>query len=272
MDNGAIFIENSIFSMRGTFPCLLTCSHGGNGIPDFSTERTGTDLPEECIKSFRTSPDSFILGIVMGLAKNILHNYNKGPFVIVENIHRKYVDVNRPHKCAYIAKNAKDYYDLYHTTIVKFIQDINTLCTSNNALGFLFDIHGTEEEFDYKSDIVVGTNNGKCISTLLKTNANALWDNNGLIKLLQDRNYDVSPTDNDQMENLMLNECYVITKYGSSKGKETLQSIQIGISPSIRRNVIKRKKFERDFADCIMQFISMNSKSTSLAIKSKNAK
>ena len=66
---------------------------------------------------------------------------------------------------------------------------------NNQGLRFLFDIRCTEEA---GADIYFGTDSTKptwsTICGLLERNPNALWDVNGLLKLLLERGYSTVPS------------------------------------------------------------------------------
>lgn len=248
--------KNLVSIKKGNLPILLTCPHDGNVAPKGVPEREKSDLPSGCHKKFNKLTDSFTHDITVGIYKNIFLQSKKKPNVVLAEGHRKFFDLNRPKRCAYKAPQAKKYYDAYHLEITRFIRKIYEENKNGTRLGFLFDIHGTRGISKYKADIIIGTNNGKSISHLLKVNPNAFWDEKGLIESLKKRGYKTSPREKSELEIPELNGGYTVTTYGSTRGDKGLEAIQIEISSSIRKNISKRKRLERTLARSIIRFVS----------------
>jgi murein DD-endopeptidase MepM/ murein hydrolase activator NlpD len=249
-------MRNLVSTNSGNLPILLTCSHNGNTSPNAVPERDGSNLHPDCHRNFNKLADSFTLDITVGVANNIFRLTKREPYVVIANYHRKYIDANRPRQCAYKVQQAKKYYDTYHRTIARFIRKICEQNTDSNGLGFLFDIHGTVGISKYKADVIIGTNNGKSISSLLKINRDAMWDDKGLIELLKKQGYKTSPQEKDQREIAKFNGGYTVTTYGSTRDNKGLQAIQFEIAPSIRKNKDKREIFKTNLARSIVRFVS----------------
>lgn len=84
--------------------------------------------------------------------------------------HRKYIDANRSKDCAYEGAHAKKFYREYHTKIASYIRRIQNEIKMVKIQYYHFDIHGTAGISKVKKDVIIGTNNGKSISRLLKIN------------------------------------------------------------------------------------------------------
>jgi N-formylglutamate amidohydrolase len=248
-------IRNLVSTAIGDSSILITCPHGGNRQPDAVPKRESSALPQECQGNFNKSADSFTSDITRNLSENILRLSKKKPYVVMADYHRKYIDANRSKGCAYEVAQAKKFYREYHTKIASFIRRIQIENRNGKDLVYHFDIHGTAGISKVKKDVIIGTNNGKSISRLLKINPDALWDDNGLIKLLRDQGYSTSPKKKGQKENPKFNGGFTVTTHGSSKPRGS-QAIQIEIAPSIRKMRDKRELFENNLAKSIIGFTS----------------
>jgi N-formylglutamate amidohydrolase len=245
--------RNLVSTVVGDSSILITCPHGGDKQPGAVPKRGGSTLPHACQGNFNKLADSFTSDITKNLAEKILRLSKKKPYVVLVDYHRKYIDANRSKSCAYEAAQAKKFYREYHTKIASFIRRIQNENRGDKDLVYHFDIHGTAGISKIKKDMIIGTNNGKSISRLLKINPNALWDDNGLIKLLMDQGYSISPKEMGQKEDPKFNGGFTVTTYGSSR-RGGSQAIQIEIAPSIRKTKDKRELFEENLAKSIIRF------------------
>ena len=128
---------------------------------------------------------------------------------------------------------------------------------SNQGLCFLFDIHGTGET---NADIYFGTDStnptGSTICGLLERNPKALWDDSGLLKLLQVRGYSTVPASMNDPELQSLDGGTTVRKFGGCSVNLRVEAIQCEVSSKLRENEVEREKFAKDMAECILQFIS----------------
>jgi N-formylglutamate amidohydrolase len=128
--------NNLVSSYKGTLPVILTCPHNGNQQPPGVSERTNL---ANC-SGFTVIPDAYTRIITIELAQSILKNFGKAPYVVIAEFHRKYIDANAVPACAYESLNAQIYYNEYHNTIRKYVDEIRN---QYNGTGFLFDIHAS---------------------------------------------------------------------------------------------------------------------------------
>jgi N-formylglutamate amidohydrolase len=248
-------IRKLVSTNIGNLPILITCPHNGNGCPEDVPDREKSNYSDRCERQgrFTKKPDKLTMDITDGVAENIHQLTKKEPYVVKAEFERRCIDANRSRKCAYDVPQAKKFYNEYHGEIRSCIKKINQ---STKGLGFLFDIHGTVGISQYDADIIFGTNNGVSISDLLELNPDALWDNNGLIALLQNKEYKTAPRKKSDCEIQELNGGFTVTHYGSTKGIKGLQAIQIEIAPKFRgKDISIRKLFESHLAKSIVTFV-----------------
>jgi hypothetical protein len=90
----------------------------------------------------------------------------------------------------------------------------------------------------------------------LELNPKALWDDTGLIKLLQDKGYSTCPRDIDDHELPSLDGGTTVTKYGGRNIKQIVETIQCEIALDLRKRGPNRQKFAEDMAECILTFVT----------------
>lgn len=127
---------------------------------------------------------------------------------------------------------------------------------NHESLCFLFDIHGTDNT---EADIFLGTDarrnpNESTICGLLKRNPKALWDDTGLLRLLQNKGYRTIPRDIDDSEHPSFDGGFTVKKYGSCSVNQRVEAIQCEITADLRERS-KRQQFTEDMAECILNFV-----------------
>lgn len=142
---------------EGNLPILISAPHGG------ALKRPG--LPERAnknhAKNFTKIKDSNTREIALALAKKIEKLTGKKPYVVVNNLHRKFMDANRIPEEAYEHPGGKEVYDLYHGSLKKAIGAIKR----KFKYGILMDVHGQTR---YPAAVYLGTHHGKTFSALQK--------------------------------------------------------------------------------------------------------
>tara|TARA_B100000925_G_scaffold285285_1_gene261416 strand:- start:1875 stop:2642 length:768 start_codon:yes stop_codon:yes gene_type:complete len=127
---------------QGSIPIILLSLHGGGEKLDCK-KRTNTRDG----KQFVVSNDSYTKEITM---KTYKHMLSKGiqPYLLVNNIHRKYVDLNRfmQSACNDNCDGCMLQYVLFHDVLMKTVLNI----IEKYGKCFIFDIHGNK----YTTDII----------------------------------------------------------------------------------------------------------------------
>jgi hypothetical protein len=147
------------------------------------------ELPSSCDPDqFTKDSDFFTLELTQSIALNLYRLGGRDVYTNIALVHSRFVDFNRDPECAFELSTdhlAEHLYNEYHNGIKKIIKKMYN--QNNQGLRFLFDIRGTGEA---GADIYFGTDStnptGSTICGLLERNPDALWDVNGLVKLLQE--------------------------------------------------------------------------------------
>lgn len=250
------YTENDLVKRhRGTMPVILTCPHDGTETPANVDERTRRDTPSDCL--FEADRDTQASVITEGVAQKILEVTGLSPYVVIARFHRKFIDVNREPRCAFIDADAQLFYAEYHSRIA---ESVNELLSQNETRGFLFDIHGTRRIASDPADIYLGTGNG---STLLPGfDRSRIFMQHGLHGLLKSSahptgsggsgpifSYGVSPENETKAETSEVSGGFTVKKYGA-----VINSIQIELANTIRSNAEKRAFIIEDLAFAIVNF------------------
>jgi N-formylglutamate amidohydrolase len=258
-------IENTYTIQSGgksPMPVLFTCPHGGREKLEQTRERDICNLPTPpCSrKKFSTEKDRRTKELTEKIIQNIVNLNAREVYSQIANVHRAYVDLNRSPKCAFETSTnqlAEKTYNKYHNGILETIKKM--YIQNDTGLCFLFDIHGTEQnnpDDGTSVDIFFGTDHHKTICGLMEVNPKALWDNTGLIKLLQDKGYHTYPQIMGQDEFDKLDGGTTIKKYGGRNVKQRVEAIQCEVHSYFRINKQRREQFARDFAECILTFVT----------------
>jgi hypothetical protein len=256
------YFHNTNSQTISPLPVLFTSPHGGTA--RITPSRKKSNYPYSCENvPFRTNGDRYTVELVESIALNIFRLYGKAVYRKIALVHRSFVDFHRDPQCAFEYSNdhlAEHVYDEYHNGILETINKISV--QNNEGLRFLFDFHGTNNK---EAEIFIGTDanangpQGSTICRLLEVNQKALWDNTGLIKQLKARGYTTWPRTIDDPEFSSFDGGTTIKRYGRPNVQQRVESIQCEIGFSLRdtslENRPKQRKFAKDMAECIYEFI-----------------
>jgi hypothetical protein len=115
---------------------------------------------------------------------------------------------------------------------------VQNICFKNkdkSIIGYLYDIHGRIADEQTPENIAIGTENGDTIKRLIEINLDALWDETGLLKLLQEQGYTTNPMKKSHFESTRYNGGYIINNYHCLRAKNWLQRIQLEIDRPYRK-------------------------------------
>ncbi|KAI9252845.1 hypothetical protein BDA99DRAFT_520217 [Phascolomyces articulosus] len=125
--------NNDISYYRGDIPLVLTVPHGGN-------TKNGAEIPDRPKNDDNILVnDAYTISTAQSIADNISDYYGSRPYVVICNIPRHKVDVNRPIELAADSEEGKGVWKEYHQAIQHAIDEIRT---RHNRQGLLLDIHG----------------------------------------------------------------------------------------------------------------------------------
>ncbi|MGC1134188.1 MAG: hypothetical protein WA941_15285 [Nitrososphaeraceae archaeon] len=239
---------------------MFTSPHGGNKKLKETPQRNRSNLPHSCNgKQFNKISDLFTSELTEDITKNMVSMSVKGVYKKIAEIDRSWIDFNRGPECAFEPSNdrlAEQLYREYHMGIKKIIKEIYS--QNRKGLCLLVDLHGTRrmKVNGSRVDIFFGTDGGNTICGLLELNPDVLWDNNGLIKLIQDKDYHTYPQVKNQKEFKYLDGGFTIKKSGACNRKRRVEALQCEVSLRFRKDSHRREQFARDMAECILKFIS----------------
>ncbi|TQV85915.1 hypothetical protein [Aliikangiella coralliicola] len=246
--------ENLVYFVEGTIPILITAPHGGSEQPANVNERTGFDLNGIPVEDFNIVKDSWTKGIAKDIVSKYSQKYGGTPYIVAAEFHRKYIDANRPEHQAFESKNARLYYESYHSKIETFINDIQR----KFGQGILLDIHGQAQ---HPAEIIRGTRNGFSVEKLLtKHGWDAVVGSHSFFGLLSEQGFTIQP-DNSQIptDALPTPESNLsggaTIKFNGSHNTEGLDAIQFEIGSDIRFSETQRNWFTDRMADNIRTFM-----------------
>ena len=252
-------VSNLVARHRGTLPVLIACAHDGKAAPDGVPERNGQSTPSGC--DFEKARDLHAREVAVGVAQRMLEVFGEAPYVVSAEFHRKYIDVNRPRRCAYESPAARPYYDEYHDTLRAFVDEIRA---DNGGLGLLIDIHGTAGIDADPADIYLGTANGQTVARLRAADPRALWRRRSLRGFLEAAGHVVSPKQPEVPETPALSGGFTVRTYGSSHA-DGLDAFQVEIAAPLRTDADKRDALIEHLAYAIGNLVSRYADSHTLS-------
>ena len=253
--------NNYIRYYKGEIPLILSAPHGGEVAPkDIQNRSSGVfDL------------DDFTLELTQDIINEFYKQIGKIPYVIVGEISRKKVDLNRQKKEAYEDNKAKIIYDEFHSRILQSEKSID----EQFGKGLYIDIHGQSHpkgylEFGYllvnetlklHDSYLLEHQKNSSIKTLSKFSSECflyqLKGPHSLGSLMCNEGYDSIPsvklpyaTDGNYFEG-----AYDTIRYGSLLGGN-ISGIQIEFPyKNIRDSQENRQKCAKAFVKSIIRFM-----------------
>jgi N-formylglutamate amidohydrolase len=232
---------------QGAMPLILTSPHGGDEQPPGVPKRTGANLPPELDCRFETNTDRFTRTVTRGVAQFLFDVFGQAPYVVIANFDRDYIDANRSLPCAFEDPDARKFYEEYHNTIRKFVDEIRA---DNGGTGLLVDIHGTALINSDPADVYLGTLNGVAISSLLNRDPLAMSRKRSLPGSVRQAGYNVSAKIPETLRG-----DFTLEEYGSSNANG-VDAIQIEIESALRIDTNKRDVFIEDLAYAINSLVA----------------
>jgi N-formylglutamate amidohydrolase len=153
----------------------------------------------------------------------------------VAKFKRKYIDPNRPPEIGLDSPTAQPYYDTYHQSIRRFVDEIR----SKYPAGLLIDVHGQKKD---PAVIMRGTRNGRTIERLLaRAGAPAVIGPNGIFGQLEANGLKVFPANDvppgGTSENAGFNGGYTVATYGGLAA-DGIDAVQMEFGSQYRQNAV----------------------------------
>jgi len=118
---------------EGDIPIILSCPHDGKLKLNMDVrKKNNTNILEN---------DTNMHAITLKIAKVFYNKIGKNPFLIINNIPRKYIDLNRSKQIGTENKDARKIWSQYHDKIKEYINK----CKIQYGHCILFDMHGNEK-------------------------------------------------------------------------------------------------------------------------------
>lgn len=256
--------NNHIRYYQGDIPLILSAPHGGKFSPNDITDRSSGvfDL------------DEYTLELTEDIIQEFHLQIGKIPYVIIGDISRTKVDLNRQREKAYEDERAKIVYDEFHGLIQKSEKEID----EKFAKGLYIDIHGQSHpkgymEFGYllyndvlklADEHLSDHEHQTSIRTLSKFSSEPflqqLKGKNSLGSLMCEEGYDSIPsekipyaTDGNYFEG-----AYDTIRYGSLKGGN-VSGIQIEFPyENVRDTKEHRQKCAHAFVKSVIKFMDVH--------------
>jgi len=207
----------------GTLPIILTVPHGGReAIPGVAPRNT-RGLPSGGL-GYVTVTDTNTDRLAQGIAAEIEALTGKDVYLVLAKFQRRYVDPNRPPEIGLDSLVARPYYDYYHQSVRRFIDEIH----SKYLAGLLIDVHGQRKD---RTVLMRGTQNGRSVERLLeRAGAPAVTGPNGLFGQLEANGFKVCGTS----ENSGYSGGYTVGTYGSHTA-DGIDAVQTEFGSRYRR-------------------------------------
>ena len=216
--------ENYMTYHSGNLPIFLIVSHDGS--------RMIKNIPvrSDSTNSLNIKNDLY----TMEIANNIYSKFNTSknkPYILINDVHRKYVDMNRSSEHAYEADITQKIYNNFHTKIDNTVNQI----IENYGKVYIYDIHGFSRD---SLDLVLSTRKH---STITEESLNHLIQSkDSFANKISDEGFIVS-----------INEPFygghIIKSIYDTFGNKHASAVQVEIGRNIRFDDIKRKSFENIF-------------------------
>jgi N-formylglutamate amidohydrolase len=231
-----------IVAKAGTLPIILSAPHGGRMPIEGGLVRRGVGVAQ-----FTTVLDGNTDELTLKIAAALEKKLGAAPFYVVAKFERKYADANRPAVDAYESDAAKPVYELYHTTLGQYRDQVKKEYTS----GLVLDIHGQGAE---ANTIFRGTASGKSVKHLVDRHGEAaILGPKSLFGQLRKREIVVHPEVNSKdREDRRFNGGYIVQTYGSADGG-AIDALQLEIGGNLRTKA-KLDSVAADIAAAIADF------------------
>lgn len=257
-------IKNYIRYYEGSIPLILSAPHGGEVTPKEIQDRTNGVF----------ELDDYTLELTQEIIDEFYAQIGKIPYVVIGEISRIKVDLNRQREKAYEDEKAKVIYDEFHHLIQKSEKDID----EKFSKGLYIDIHGQSHPKGYMelgyllyNDVLKLADehledhqHQTSIKTLSKFSSESFLEQlkgkHSLGSLMCEEGYDSIPstkipyaTDGNYFEG-----AYDTIRYGSLQGGN-ISGIQIEFPyKNIRETAKHRQKCAKAFVKSIVKFMTVH--------------
>lgn len=241
-----------VLVQQGELPIILTAPQGGReAIAGIEPRRDQANV--EAYRKwggFQRGADTNTDILAQRIAAEITKLTGRKPYLVVARFSRTYVDVNRPPELALDSPEARPYYDIYHRSVRRSIEEI----LKKYPAGLLIDVHGQGKDPD---TLMRGTINGRAVERLLRrAGVDAVTGPNGIYGQLEANGFKVFPGNDvpprGRSEDAGFNGGYTVAIYGSHN-RTGIDAVQMEFGTRYRQKPVLDKS-ARDAARAIAAF------------------
>jgi N-formylglutamate amidohydrolase len=217
---------------QGTLPIILTVPHGGReAIPGVAPRNT-RGRPSGG-RGYVTVTDTNTDRLAEGIAAEIKALTGKDVYLVTAKFERKFADPNRPPEIGLDSPAARPYYDYYHQSVRRFIDEIRR----KYPAGLLIDVHGQKKD---PTVLMRGTRNGHSVERLLeRAGVAAVTGPNGMFGQLEAHGFKIYPANDvppgGTSENGGYSGGYTVGTYGSHD-PNGIDAVQMEFGSRYRQN------------------------------------
>jgi N-formylglutamate amidohydrolase len=229
-----------VLTRQGTMPIILTAPHGGREAIPGVAPRFTQGKPTGG-RGYVTVTDTNTDRLALGIAAEIKALTGKEPYLVLAKFERRYVDPNRPPEIGLDSAVARPYYDYYHQSVRRFVDEIR----SKYPAGLLIDVHGQKSD---PTVVMRGTQNGRTVRRLLeRAGATAVTGPNGIFGQLAANGLAVFPANTMPLggtrEARGYDGGYTVGAYGSNNANG-IDAVQMEFGTRYRVNGVVERSAE----------------------------
>jgi len=243
-------LADLVLVQQGSMAVILTAPHGGRAeIPNVELRRAQDGTPGPW-GGVHTGADSSTDVLASGIAAELRKLTGRDPYLVVAKFGRKYIDANRPPELGLEDPRARPYYDYYHRSIRRFVNEVR----AKYPAGLLIDVHGQGKDPDV---IMRGTINGRTVQRLMQRGgADAVTGPRGVFGQLEANGFKVFPRNDvpprGTSEDAGYKGGYTVFTYGSHN-RDGIDAVQMEFGNRYRQKALLDKS-ARDAAHAIAAF------------------
>ena len=241
---------------EGSLPIIISAPHGGRKSIPGLIARTGVGL-ETGGKGFFAGRDLGTEELALDVIDAIEREMGGEPFAVINRVHRKFLDVNRPMDIGTESEQAQPIYREYHSSLANFCRQVQNRFRG----GLLLDLHGQKSDPEM---VFRGTQNGRTVALWQQRfGASAHDGDESLFGLLQSQGWKVFPEPVNGKEQSGFTGGYIVQSYGSHTAFG-IDAIQLEFGNSFRSKE-NRKKTAKQLAVAINMYCDLYLKSAMTA-------
>ena len=243
-------LTDLVLVQQGSMPVILTAPHGGRAaIPTVEPRRAQDGTPGPW-GGVHTGADASTDVLASGIAAELSKLTGQDPYLVVAKFARKYIDANRPPELGLEDPRARPYYDYYHRSIRRFIDEVR----AKYPAGLLIDVHGQGKDPDV---VMRGTINGRTVQRLMqRRGVDAVTGPRGVFGQLEVNGFKVFPRNDvpphGTSEDAGYKGGYTVFTYGSHN-RDGIDAVQMEFGNRYRQKTLLDKS-ARDAAHAIAAF------------------